>query len=71
MNDQHSDVGGELLRIGAKTLPGGAGTVGAAMTGEQMLSLVVGALTILFLLLQIGHLLWKWRRDLKAGEVQT
>lgn len=70
MNDQHTEYGAELLRIGAKTLPGGVATAGTAMTGEQALSLTVGALTVIFLVLQIAHLLWKWRRDLRQKEAQ-
>ena len=31
---------------------------------------IVTALTIVYLLLQIGWLIWKWRRAAKTGEVQ-
>lgn len=31
---------------------------------------IVTALTIVYLVLQIGFLVWKWRRAVKTGEVQ-
>lgn len=60
---QIQDVAPELGAISLRTLPGATGTAGLAVTGEQMLSLVVGVLTVVFLALQIAHLVWKWRRD--------
>lgn len=52
----------------ARTLPGVAGTVGTAMSGELMMSFAIGAFTLVFLFLQIAHLIWKWRRDAARGE---
>lgn len=70
MSDQHAELLSEGGRIVAKTLPGAAATAGTAMTGEAALSLIVGVLTVVFLILQIAHLVWKWRRDLQTREVQ-
>ena len=53
----------------ARTLPGVAGTVGTAMSGELMMSFAIGAFTLVFLVLQIAHLIWKWRRDAARQEI--
>ncbi|MET3526186.1 hypothetical protein [Phenylobacterium koreense] len=60
---QINEIAPEVGAISLRTLPGATGTAGLAVTGEQMLSLFVGVLTVIFLALQIAHLIWKWRRD--------
>ena len=66
---QLHEIAPEAGAIGARTLPGTVGTAGFAMAGEQAVSLVVGVLTVIFLVLQIAHLIWKWRRDVRSDEV--
>lgn len=66
---QLQDVAPEAGAISLRTLPGAAGTVGTAMNGEVVMSTIIGVLTIVFLVLQIAHLVWKWRQDGKADEV--
>ena len=58
----------EAGAIGLRTLPGTAGTVGTAMAGQMVMSFAIGAFTLVFLGLQIAHLIWKWRRDAGVGE---
>lgn len=66
---QIQDIAPEAGAISLRTLPGAAGTVGTAMSGEILMSTVIGALTILFLFLQVAHLIWKWWRDVRADRV--
>lgn len=60
---QVHEVMPEAGAMTARTLPGVAGTVGTAMSGELLMSFAIGAFTLVFLILQIAHLIWKWRRD--------
>lgn len=65
MSDHHELVR-EAGAIAARTTPGALGTAGtavAAIDGQVLVSLIVGGLTIVFLLVQIGYLLWKWQRE--------
>lgn len=55
----------------ARTLPGLAGTVGTAVTGEVVMSFAIGAFTLIFLVLQIAHLISKWRRDAEEVDVPS
>lgn len=65
---QIQEVLPEAGAMTARTLPGVAGTVGTAMSGEVVMSFAIGAFTLVFLILQIAHLIWKWRRDAARGE---
>lgn len=63
IRDVASEAGGILY----KSAPGAAGTAGTALTGDVMLSVLVGLATLLFVLLQIAYLIWKWRRNSKTS----
>jgi hypothetical protein len=63
MADEHLEVSREIGAIAFRTSPGALGTV--ATWGDWM-GLVVAALTTVFLLLQIAHFIWKWRRERAA-----
>lgn len=54
-----------------RTLPGVAGTVGTAMSGEVVISFAIGAFTLVFLLLQIADLIWERRRGESRGEATS
>lgn len=68
---QIQDVAPEAGAISLRTLPGAAGTVGTAMSGEVLMSTIIGVLTIIFLGLQVAHLVWKWRRDARSNEARS
>lgn len=61
----HLEVTREISTIALRTTPGGLATM---VTWGDGVGLVVGLLTVVFLLLQIAHFLWKWRRDWKRGQ---
>lgn len=61
----HIEVTREMGAIAFRTAPGGLAT---AVTWGDGVGLVVGLLTVIFLLLQIAHFLWKWRRDWRRGQ---
>ena len=62
---QIHDVAAEAGAISLRTLPGSAATAGFAASGDRLLSLVIGGLTVTFLLIQIGYAIWKWLRNRK------
>lgn len=55
------------------TLKGGAGAVATAWNaadGQIAMSIAVGGVTVLYLVVQVAYLFWKWRRNSKlAGMV--
>jgi hypothetical protein len=64
MSDQ-LEVTREVSTIALRTTPGGLAT--AATWGDHV-GVIVGVLTAVFLILQISHLLWRWRRDWMRGQ---
>lgn len=57
--EQKHDIGVATLQAA----PGGAASVGASTLGWH-LSDVLTLVTLLFIVLQIAHLVWKWRRTM-------
>lgn len=55
--------------IAYRSSPGAAGTAGTALSGDVVLSVMVGGATLLFVVLQIAYLIWKWRRNAKTPGV--
>lgn len=67
MSDHHrqlADNAGEYFAAAAKVSPGVAVSATAAAGFDWNVLVLVG--TALYLVLQIGYLLWKWRRDIRA-----
>lgn len=54
----------------SQTVPGAAATVGTKVFGLP-LSEWVAAATFVFIVLQVAHLIWKWRRQAKTGQPDT
>jgi len=54
----------DIISEAAKSTPPVAVTVAAA-TGGISLNNIIGAATLVYIVLQAGYLIWKWRRDIK------
>lgn len=52
--------------VGALKAGAGAGAAAwNAADGQVAMSIAVGAVTVLYLVVQVGYLVWKWRRNSK------
>lgn len=54
----------EIVTEAAKAAPPVAVTA-TAMAGGLSLNNVIGAATLIYIVLQAGYLVWKWRRDIR------
>lgn len=55
----------EIVTEAAKAAPPVAVTA-TAMAGGLSLNNVIGAATLIYIILQAGYLVWKWRRDIQV-----
>lgn len=62
-SEQRHDVGVAV----AQSTPGAVASAGTHIAGLPLSDWAVVA-TILFVLLQVGHLIWKWRRDARRED---
>lgn len=52
--------------VGALKAGAGAGAAAwNAADGQIAMSIAVGAATVIYLVIQVGYLVWKWRRNSK------
>ena len=65
-NEKIIDVAVETAKLSPPAV-----VVGTSIAQGWTINNVVGTLTILYLLLQIGWLLWRWRRAAQGKEVKA
>ena len=65
-SEQKQDVASAVNQ----TIPSAAATVGTGVFGIP-LSEWVAAATFVLIVLQVAHLIWKWRRQARTGETDT
>lgn len=59
------EAGAAMWKAGA----GAGASAWSAADGQLALSIIVGALTAVFLAVQTAYLIWKWRRNAKTPGV--
>lgn len=64
------EITAEAARIAVSATPGAGGAAWTAADGQFLLSIAVGVVTLVLVVLQIAHLVWKWRRDAASAGVR-
>lgn len=62
-------MNGEILSEVAKSTPPAAVVATATVSGLS-LNNVIGIATLIYIVLQAGYLIWKWRRDVRRDREQ-
>lgn len=61
------DLATDIAPAAVKGAAGAATTAWNAVDGQIAMSIAVGAVTVLYLIVQVAYLAWKWRRNARQS----
>ena len=61
------DLIADAAPVAVKAAVGAGAAAWNAVDGQVVMSIAVGAVTVLYLVVQVAYLAWKWRRNSKLS----